>query len=62
MKVKQDRLDDVAKAVGKLEAAKIHLRQQVRKAIHEGASWAEVGEALGVSRQAAWERFGKDAT
>lgn len=23
-----------------------------------GASWAEIGEVLGVSRQAAWERFG----
>jgi hypothetical protein len=23
-----------------------------------GASWEDIGEALGVSRQAAWERFG----
>lgn len=23
----------------------------------QGASWTDVGEALGISRQAAWERF-----
>ena len=27
-----------------------------------GVSWAEIGRALGVSRQAAWERFAKKTT
>ena len=27
-----------------------------------GVSWAEIGRALGVSRQAAWERFAKKST
>jgi hypothetical protein len=29
----------------------------VREAIRGGATWEEVGEALGISRQAAWARF-----
>lgn len=28
-----------------------------RQALAEGASWATIGEALGTSRQAAWERL-----
>lgn len=29
----------------------------VRDALAEGASWEEIGEALGTTRQAAWARF-----
>lgn len=28
-----------------------------RQALADGASWARIGEALGTSRQAAWERL-----
>ena len=35
------------------------MRQLVDDAREAGASWADVGKALGVSRQAAHERFGK---
>lgn len=31
----------------------------VDEARMNGGSWQEVGDALGISRQAAWERFGK---
>lgn len=41
----------LARAVDKLQR---HLVAQARDA---GRTWAEIGEALGVSRQAAWERF-----
>jgi hypothetical protein len=41
----------LARAVDKLQR---HLVQQARRA---GRSWTEIGAALGVSRQAAWERF-----
>jgi len=34
--------------------------QAVQVAREQGASWAQIGEVLGMSRQAAWERF-KDA-
>jgi DNA invertase Pin-like site-specific DNA recombinase len=35
------------------------LVEEVRAARRAGVSWAGVGEALGVSRQAVWERFAK---
>jgi hypothetical protein len=31
----------------------------VAEARRQGKSWADIGAALGVSRQAAWERFGR---
>ena len=58
----QKELDNVAKALGELRAAQDKLRNRVRQAVAAGASWADVGEALGVTRQAAWERFGKDGS
>jgi hypothetical protein len=33
------------------------IHTQVLKVIGAGGSWGLVGEALGVSRQAAWERY-----
>jgi hypothetical protein len=41
----------LARAVDKLQR---HLVAQARDA---GRTWTEIGDALGVSRQAAWERF-----
>ena len=40
-------------------AAEKALREQVRLARQAGHSWAEIGGTLGVTKQAAWERFGK---
>ena len=34
-------------------------RKAVKAARKRGLSWDEIGAAYGVSRQAAWERFGK---
>lgn len=36
------------------------LAEAVRLARQQGVTWAEIGTALGVSRQAAWERFSVD--
>jgi hypothetical protein len=33
------------------------LQQQVETLRRRGISWADIGGALGISRQAAWERF-----
>jgi hypothetical protein len=33
------------------------LQQQVETLRKRGISWADIGSALGISRQAAWERF-----
>ena len=35
------------------------LADWVQLARDRGLSWTEIGQALGVSRQAAWERFSK---
>ncbi len=34
-----------------------NLARLVRKAHSDGATWARIGEALGMTRQSAWERF-----
>ena len=39
------------------EQAEYTLAQYVRKARQLGATWAAVGQALGMARQSAWERF-----
>lgn len=36
------------------------IEKAVRIAREQGHTWAEVGQALGVSRQAAWQRFSPD--
>jgi DNA invertase Pin-like site-specific DNA recombinase len=41
----------LARAVDKLQR---HLVQQARET---GNTWTEIGSSLGISRQAAWERF-----
>lgn len=37
-------------------------RQHVAAARRRGATWEEIGDALGMSRQSAWEYFAKRAT
>lgn len=36
------------------------LRERVVKARRGGATWEEIGESLGMSRQAAWEYYTRD--
>lgn len=31
----------------------------VNEAKEDGATWEQIGDALGITRQSAWERFGK---
>jgi hypothetical protein len=50
-------LPRVAQAGNQAEYA---LTQYVRKARQLGASWAAIGQALGVTRQSAWERFSSE--
>jgi len=44
------------------EAARRELFHAARAAHASGISWKRIGEVLGVSRQAAWERFGRQRT
>ncbi len=50
------RIAEVAKAGGQVED---HLAAWVHVARERGISWAKVGDALGITRQSAWERFVK---
>jgi hypothetical protein len=50
-------LEGLREARGVERAVDKVLRDQVRRAREAGCSWTEIGEALGTSKQAAWERF-----
>jgi len=49
-----DGLCEAARLARALDKLQRHLVQQARVA---GRSWAEIGNALGISKQSAWERF-----
>jgi ClpX C4-type zinc finger len=49
-----DRLPLIAASADQVEAA---LETWVGEARRRGAPWARIGQALGMTRQAAWERF-----
>jgi ATP-dependent protease Clp ATPase subunit len=50
-------LPNVARAQAQVEET---LLGWVRRARALGATWAQVGDALGITRQSAWERFAAD--
>lgn len=52
---------EVLAALAELEA-KVHGHEadrdaMVREARRQGATWLEIGEAMGISKQSAWERY-----
>lgn len=49
-----ERLPEVASAGVQVEE---HLKVWVSAARQRGFSWAKIGDALGMTRQSAWERF-----
>lgn len=58
-----DRLSVVADAAAAFDGARDALHRAVREALDDGATWSDIGAVLGVSRQAAFQRFGpKQAT
>ena len=50
-------LEDLRHACRAAGAVDKLIRQTVARARESGCTWAEIGQALGISRQAAWERF-----
>ncbi|MBM4256152.1 MAG: hypothetical protein FJ147_09670 [Deltaproteobacteria bacterium] len=52
-----DLLDTLRPAAVALDNVESTLRQHVTQLRGRGVTWIRIGEALGVSRQAAWERF-----
>jgi hypothetical protein len=51
----------IAAAVEATERAELHLRDEVAIAREAGLSWTVIAAALGVTRQAARQRFGSPA-
>ncbi|GAA4483309.1 ClpX C4-type zinc finger protein [Actinoallomurus oryzae] len=49
-----DHIPRVAAAADQVEA---DLRSWVRELRRRGVTWARIGQALGITRQSAWERF-----
>ena len=50
-------LDSLAPCNATVEATRQILQVQVNTLRERGTSWEAIGKSLGVSRQAAWERF-----
>lgn len=50
---------EIQRAQAAIERAKNDLTLAVRRAREEGHTWAAIGETLGMSRQAAFKRFGE---
>lgn len=55
-------LEAVSGASTTFDAARAALHEAVRAALDGGATWSDIGEVLGVSRQAAFQRFGPKQT
>jgi biotin operon repressor len=51
-------LDNLERSQAAFEASRAVLQQQIDTLRKREVSWSKIGDALGVSRQAAWERFG----
>lgn len=51
-------LVDLAKRTGRIAAEVDAINHGVKKARQMGASWTQVGAALGISKQAAQQRYG----
>ncbi|HML52029.1 MAG TPA: hypothetical protein PKD84_11590 [Propionicimonas sp.] len=51
-------LEALSGASGELRQAEANLDHAVVQARRAGASWASIGQAIGISRQAAHERWG----
>jgi hypothetical protein len=50
-------LESLKPSVATVEAVRAVLQTQVEALRKREVSWAAIGDALGISRQAAWERF-----
>ena len=59
---KAEHLELLARAVANFEAAREAVEEAVGKALDHDASWSEIGGLLGISRQAAFHRYGPKET
>ena len=54
-----DLMDPILRAQEEIDKAKAQLHAAVQQARAAGRTWADIGEVLGISRQAAFKRFGE---
>ncbi|NYI04614.1 hypothetical protein FHU37_001557 [Allostreptomyces psammosilenae] len=50
-------LDHLPRVAAHIEQAEAELRSWVLELRRRGVTWTRIGEALGITRQSAWERF-----
>jgi hypothetical protein len=50
-------LNHIQRVAAHIDQAEADLRSWVRELRRRGVTWSKIGEALGITRQAAWERF-----
>lgn len=50
-------LEELRRVDSQLHSLDADRAAAIRKARSEGATWTQIGEAMGISKQAAWERF-----
>jgi len=53
-----DNLDRMHTLAAQIEEATTELHRLAQLARQEGATWEDIGRELGVTKQAAWNRFG----
>lgn len=56
-RLRNDALVAAGDAAEQLDVAEANLEATVARALHWGASWAQIGDTLGVTRQSAHRRF-----
>ncbi|GAA3405088.1 hypothetical protein [Pseudarthrobacter polychromogenes] len=56
---KQEALEAIGWPLKAIKQEEARLHGYVQLARNEGASWTEIGKVIGISKQAAQQRFGK---
>lgn len=53
----EEMLSHIPRVAAHIDQAEADLRSWVQELRRRGVTWVKIGEALGISRQSAWERF-----
>jgi hypothetical protein len=53
----EEMLGHIPRVAAHIDHAEADLRSWVQELPRRGITWARIGEALGITRQSAWERF-----
>jgi hypothetical protein len=53
----EEMLNHIPRVAAHIDQAETDLRSWVQELRRRGVTWTRIGEALGVTRQSAWERF-----